>query len=1254
MKLEFFNNTQVLDSTQQFFSSVLDINIAPAAKSEINLVEFLKEHLTDAQLLAKVKDARFVGMINNLSLDGKNEVQDAELALKEPSDDYDMLLVFGIELNENIIPTKTDISRLTKALNRRSSSRPVVLILKYGSHISFSSAERGQYKRSGQQGEKIGRISILRDININLVHDGHERILLQLRINPLKISTFKELYNQWLEVFNVNILNKEFYNELFTWYLWAVRSVSFPNRVDDDTDDTVYNSENVIRLLTRLIFIWFVKEKGLVPEALFNKNQIAETLKAFNPNAEDNSDYYKAILQNLFFATLNTEMPKDGGNRAFIDDKKKNKKTGYTEEYMDHLVFRYKNLFSNPDDCLKLFENIPFLNGGLFECLDRRDPETNIEMRIDGFSSKPSKQPVVPNVLFFGRNDDLDLSDEFEKSNKYKHCKARGIINILNSYKFTIEENTPLEQEIALDPELLGKIFENLLASYNPETRTTARKQTGSYYTPREIVNYMVDESLIAFLKTKLTEKTKAFQQLGNKQTNMFGNEGKVGQLDMHIDLAASKWDKKEEELENKLRQLFAYESEENPFNGDTETTNAIIAHLSECKILDPACGSGAFPMGILHKMVFALGKLDPCNYTWKQAQLEKAQRDKQRAQQFEDETLREVALKSAEEKIAYVEASFGETGHELDYARKLFLIENCIYGVDIQQIAVQISKLRFFISLMVDQRVEDSKPNRNILSLPNLETKFVAANTLIPVDKPQQGSIISMDANVKRVEQELHAIRQRIFFTKKWPDKKKLKKQELEKRKELEKALISSGFPTGSAGQISSWDPFDPLHSAPFFDPEVMFTLEKEKQGGYFDVVIGNPPYVSANNMNLQDRRAIIGTGQYKLLKGKWDIYCAFIVRSMSIYSKSGSLCFIIPYGFLNQPFAEDIRKYIASNQKISEIVDLHENKIFAATVPTCIPIIHNQFKEKYSVRIIESLESEFIMKYNIQIEEYRKAEQNMFRTEDIGISSELLEKIKVIGQPLSTWFYVSTGAEIHGKERYEGDKRISGHSKFEVLSEIKQSGFKPYIEGSAIQKSELGRYCYPKIDYYLDYSKADIMRSPKFPELFDSKKIIIRGSSGLMGILATYDERKLYTPHKITIVISKNDLPETDFSEKNSLKVLLSLLNSKLFAFYYSNKFGGFIDVYPNNLKELPIINPNEKQVKQIEKLVDSILDSRNQEVNCDKEIRALDIIIYKLYSLTYDECKIVDPETEKLISREDYEKMSIEELSEYEIKN
>ncbi|MBN1924649.1 MAG: Eco57I restriction-modification methylase domain-containing protein [Prolixibacteraceae bacterium] len=1278
MDLQFFNHSNILESTLQFFSSELDIKIAPAAKSEINLTEFLKEQLTDSQLLGKLKDARFVGMINNLTLDGKTEGQVTELPVKEPSDDYDMLLVFGVELNENNVPTKTDISRLTRALNRRSFSRPVVLILKYGSHISFSSAERGQYKRAGQQGEKIGRISILRDINTKQVHAGHERILLQLRINPLKVSTFKELYAQWLEVFNVNILNKEFYNELFTWYLWAVRTVSFPNRADDDSDDKVFNSENVIRLLTRLIFIWFVKEKGLVPETLFDKNKITETLKAFNPNAGDNSDYYKAILQNMFFATLNTEMPKDGGNRTFIDDKKKNKNTGYTEEYMDHLVFRYKNLFSNPDNGLKLFETIPFLNGGLFECLDRRDPETNIEMRIDGFSSTPSKQPVFPNVLFFGRNDDLDLSDEFENSNKYKHCKARGIINILNSYKFTIEENTPLEQEIALDPELLGKIFENLLASYNPETRTTARKQTGSYYTPREIVNYMVDESLIAYLKTSLNcdsydlcdrhdKKEKDNHENQNNHTNHSSDNG--------------------DELESKLRQLFAYESEENPFNGDNETTNAIISHLSECKILDPACGSGAFPMGILHKMVFALGKLDPCNYTWKQAQLEKAQRDKKRAQQFEDETLREVALKSAEDKIAYVEASFGETGHELDYARKLFLIENCIYGVDIQQIAVQISKLRFFISLMVDQRVDNSKPNRNILSLPNLETKFVAANTLIPVDKPQQ--LMFKDPDVEKTEKELHEIHQKIFFTRNYSDKKKLKNKELQTRHSLRKLYVEkAGYSKEAAEKITQWNPFDPLKAAPFFDPEVMFTIENEKQGGYFDIVIGNPPYIQlqkikkiADELSKLNYKSFIRTG---------DIYCMFYERGYNLLNKNGSIILITNSTWLRTAYGEKLKEFLIKNTSLLKVIDLADCDLFenAAVLTT---IIHTGFGKKgllksKGIRItkknqqaILELGTYFQNNY-ISLKDFKQDE-----AWSILDKNRFLIKTKVAaqGEKLTDWKIEIFRGILTG---YNEAFIINGETKDKLTAQDEKNAelLKPLLRGKDILRYKpvyddlwiIGTFPakkisikeYPLIKEYLegfgkqlhqigetfvDESGNKVSTRKKtsnkwfetqdqinyFKE-FEKEKIIFPNMTKDMPFVL--DNNGFYTNQKCFIITGEK------------LKYLVSIFNSKLYEYCFRSNFpellGGVVELSKVFFEKVPIKYPSIEDDKIFEKISDKLHQVINKS---EKEFNTLsdkiDLMVYKLYTLTYDECKIVDPEIEKLISREDYERMSIEQLSE-----
>ncbi|MDX9881215.1 MAG: TaqI-like C-terminal specificity domain-containing protein [Prolixibacteraceae bacterium] len=1022
-----------------------------------------------------------------------------------------------------------------------------------------------------------------------------------------------------------------------------------------------------------------MKEKGLVPEALFDKNKITGTLQAFNPNAEDNSDYYKAILQNLFFATLNTEMPKDGGNRVFIDDKKKNKNTGYTEEYMDHLVFRYKNRFVNPDEGLKLFENIPFLNGGLFECLDRRDPETNVEMRIDGFSSTPSKQPVVPNVLFFGRNDDLDLSSEFEDKNKYKHCKARGIINILNSYKFTIEENTPLEQEIALDPELLGKIFENLLASYNPETRTTARKQTGSYYTPREIVNYMVDESLMAYLKTYLNCDSNDLCDGHDEKTDE--NHGNQNNHTNHSP-------------DHLLRQLFAYESEDNPFAGDEETARNIINALSECKILDPACGSGAFPMGILHKMVFVLGKLDPCNYTWKQAQLEKAQRDKQRAQQFEDETLRETALKSADDKIAYIEASFGETGHELDYARKLFLIENCIYGVDIQQIAVQISKLRFFISLMVDQRVDDAKPNRNILSLPNLETKFVAANTLIPVDKPQQGTIISMDANVKRVEEELHEIRQRIFFTKKWPDKKKLKKQEREKRKELEKALISSGFPAGSAGQIASWDPFDPLHSAPFFDPEVMFTIEKDKQGGHFDVVIGNPPYIEHKKLKYISSEL---KKHYKVYAGTADLYVYFYEQGINALKNKGTSTLVTSNKFIKTEYGKNLREFLTSNY-LKEIIDFTDIHIFDALVASSVVITLKEKRESYNTIFVSCNDSTFEIGLSAFVNQNRLLIKNdllnpeLWLLDKIGHLS-LKNKIESNGSKIkdidSMYCYrgITTGFNpafiIDITKRNEFLENNKNNSEFikPLLQgrNIRKWVYKgsneyllfipwhfplhknPDITGSSTIAEKAFKEKYKDLYNHLEIFKEELSKrnsdetgiryewyalqrcANTYYEEFDKSEKIIWGLTADKWAFA-YDDKKHFLPSNGYILTSS----------KIPLKYILSILNSRLMRFYFGfigiMTAGGAFTLKQNTISELPMKLTQNNTL--FIKLVDKILkNSEMVELVMTCETR-LDLMVYKLYNLSYDECLIVDPEIEKLISREDYEKKSIEELAGYNV--
>ena len=354
--------------------------------------------------------------------------------------------------------------------------------------------------------------------------------------NKGKIKTIEDLEDR----FSIEVLTKQFYNELFEWYETAINEfVPYP-RTEKNKE------EHIIRLITRLMFVWFVKQKKLIPDALFDINKLQELLSDFDPYDRVGGSYYNAILQNLFFATLNCEI----SERSFASDTTNTYK-GFSDEYRIKTKFRDNNgksWFNIPhDDVIKIFETIPFLNGGLFECLikeeDTQDPD-------DGFSRIKNKRSLLPNNLFFD--------------------KEKGIISILKKYNWTIEENSPSDIEVALDPELLGKVFENLLGTYNPETRETARKDSGSFYTPRAIVQYMTDESLVAYL-TKNTGE----------------NSEKIHKLITSLDLP--------EEIKN-----------------DKSFCETIINLLQNIKILDPACGSGAFPMGLLNRIVEIINKIDP------------------------------------------------------------------------------------------------------------------------------------------------------------------------------------------------------------------------------------------------------------------------------------------------------------------------------------------------------------------------------------------------------------------------------------------------------------------------------------------------------------------------------------------------------------------------------------------------------------------------------------------------------------------
>jgi tRNA1(Val) A37 N6-methylase TrmN6 len=630
------------------------------------------------------------------------------------------------------------------------------------------------------------------------------------------LATKEKSVKNIVEAFNVETLTKDFYSELSNWYFWALQNVKFPD--DFEPDEEVRNATSTIRLITRLMFVWFLKQKGLIPDGLFDKEELKKIL---NYSDKTGSTFYKAILQNLFFATLNTEM--SGDKRKFIN-----------RQYGVQGFYRYERFFSNKERFLELTKDIPFLNGGLFENLDKNVGETN-EIRIDCFSNKVANENrlSVPDYLFFDGAEHTDLNRSYGDSN-HGNTKVLGLIEILKSYNFTIEENTPYEIEVALDPELLGKVFENLLASYNPETKTTARKQTGSFYTPREIVNYMVDESIVAYLKSKLIEDAAGIAVIGNPQIELFGNETRKGQLSLEQKINSSNWVGKETELEDNLRLILAYNVDENPF--DAKDTAILIKAIDNCKILDPACGSGAFPMGVLQKMVHILQKLDRDNSQWRELQRQKAIAETEKAYNIGDKDERQKRLLDIDETFDY---------NASDYGRKLYLIENCIYGVDIQPIAVQIAKLRFFISLVCDQKDDKNRENLGIRPLPNLETKFVAANSLIGINR--SGGVLRILEVVEK-EKELAEVRHKHFLARTPETKAKYRKKDEELRHHIATLLKNNGWGDAVAKQLADWNPYDQNTSATFFDPEWMFGLSSQ-------IVIqkSNVPSNEIKALNLQ-----------------------------------------------------------------------------------------------------------------------------------------------------------------------------------------------------------------------------------------------------------------------------------------------------------------------------------------------------------------------------------------------------------------
>jgi ribosomal protein L29 len=1093
-------------------------------------------------------------------------------------------LFFAIHLSQDLY-SRTQLSAITRAVNRLFDM-PAMLLFRHGETITISVIRRRLNKRDESR-DVLEKVTLIKDIRCANPHRAHVDILYDLSIETLsqahRFANFVELHNAWQRTLDTKTLSKRFYEELSNWYFWSLQHVAFPDDVEKDAG--IRNATNLIRLITRIIFVWFIKEKGLIPEVIFNKRDIQMILKDFYKN-EESSDYYRAILQNLFFGTLNQKV----NERDFA------KGGGFPRsksEYGVKNLFRYADSFAiSQQEALGLFKNVPFLNGGLFDCLDRPDDAGKI-LYVDGFSRNDKKQAVVPDFLFFADQQEIDLNETYGTKNK--KYETRGLVEILSGYKFTVAENTPIEEEVALDPELLGKVFENLLASYNPETQITARKQTGSFYTPREIVDYMVEESLKAYLKGVLT--------------SLMSDEDAQIALDV----------------------LFAYTEKEHLFNEDE--TKALINGIDTCKILDPACGSGAFPMGVLHRMVYILHKLDPNNERWKRRQIDKVDKLIEEAGAIPDAEVREQVVSGLEYNRQDIEDAFG--ANELDYGRKLYLIENCIYGVDIQPIAVQIAKLRFFISLVIDQKRQAGRENLGIRALPNLETKFVAANTLIGLSRPKQGSLLR-DKRIDELEKELQSLRHKYFSARTRTDKIRYQSQDRHIREKIAERLKVNGWDAESARRIVRFDPYDLNGSADFFEPEWMFGITDG-----FDVVIGNPPYVRADSGedHLAMRRQIIETGQYETLWEKWDLFIPFIERSYKLLDPGGITSLIVSDAYCHSKYAQKSQEWFLRNSRILRLDFFSKIKIFDAAVHNVTYFFQKadgtEWKPERRVH-----EPEFGSIALLSSESQNKLTYRAFFPEDVhdaAFSSPM--------RFLEETCYVSYGLRPSSDENEAKGEFVTADL---VQATHDKVHCKPYVEGKHLSN------WVPETNLWLEWgtdrAPGKFCR-PTFPQMYSvPEKIIAQRSPGPDPVACYDDSLLVFSPasvgfvpwHSLAGVRNKSlkkaaryrgekpprpDLPKREelekVSKRFSVKYLLAIMNSTVARDFLRANRRSNIHLYPDDWKKLPIPDASIEDQAPIIELVDEILEAKRADKTADISVleTRVDKLVSHLYGVTTD---------------------------------
>jgi adenine-specific DNA-methyltransferase len=835
----------------------------------------------------------------------------------------------------------------------------------------------------------------------------------------------------------------------------------------------------------------------------------------------------------------------------------------FYQDFLSVLFFDTLNT-KRQDDLIKLGEcepcRIPYLNGGLLE-------EENRNHRNLIFTAK----------LF------------------------ENLFNFFDQYNFTIYEDDPNDHTVAVDPEMLGHIFENLLED---------NKDKGAYYTPKEIVHYMCQESLIEYLTTWF--ENQGYEIINDVGFDKFSNNK---QIDRSL-------------IEKLLKKTLDDQDQKLIKQYSAEFNNA----LDRVKICDPAIGSGAFPMGLLHEIFTA----------------------KQTLHTFE----------------------FGNTTNFDASAVKLNIIQNSIYGVDIERGAVDIARLRFWLSLIVDE----PEPK----ALPNLDYKIVVGNSLV---SKLDDNIIDIDWNIDQTAHGLFghdlAKQQRLLLRKISQEQKEFFSPDSDKKKlsadirnlkidllinQLELMVKTQGQETEplavnfkdkkklvkttelyyeTIGWKNTIIQLNKLKTKPelslnFFDwkldfPEVMNEQVVENVG--FDIVIGNPPYVFARDSkskgNTQADKQYYPK-HYQVTEYQLNLYPLFIEKGYNLLKNKGLLDYITPNNWLTINTNKKLRKFILDNSNI-KIVNFYAKVFESADVDSSI-ILFEKSQQNKSIELWEYTDNFYSIfatktNYFLQQKDYIINIEAFKNTEALS----LLEKIELPSIQLKTIADVKAGLQAYerGKGNPPQTEEMKENRIYHSPTKINDDDIK-YLDGKDICRYYLGWS-----GEYLKY--GDNLASPRKDfSLFSTPRILVRQIPSPLP----YSINACFT--KEIILNDRNSMNIINIQENPML--ILGILNSKLISYWFAHKFGKLQrGIFPqfkvNELATFPIPKNFGNYQQSLIKLVDEILKKKQKDVKADvSEIeQQIDNLVYKIYELTYQEVKIIDPEF--ALTEPEYEAIKLE---------